>query len=149
MKTIKWIALTFSVVLFLDIFFDLGKWALGRYTGASPLLSVLVIVGFSALLACSVEGIHAIRRRAQKRYEQYLHHKTKVWVAKDQKGRHWHSSLCPYCEFFSPDTSMNCLMESLVHVTSRDNHLTLVIWECPKFKRSRKRNPEGLKIVHR
>lgn len=135
MKAIKWIALTFSVVLLLDVLFDLGKWALGRYTEASPALSVLVIVGFSALLACAVEFVHMIRRRGEKRYEQYLHHKTKVWVAKDQKGHHWRSSLCPNCQFYDPDTPSNCLMESLVHVTSRDNHLVLVVWECPKFKR--------------
>ena len=135
MKAIKWIILTFSVVLFLDITFDLGKWALGRYTVISPFLSVLVIVGFSAILACSVEGIHAVRRRGEKRYEQYLHHKTKVWVAKDQKGQHWHSSLCPNCDFFDPDSPNNCLIESVVHVTSRDNHPVLVVWECSKFRK--------------
>lgn len=137
MKAIKWFILTFSAIMLLDIAFDCGKWALGRYTMVSPLVSILMIVGFSALLACIVELIYRARRRQERQYEQYLHHKAKVWVAKSQKGNHWRSSLCPNCEYFSPDTLNNCLIESVVHTTSRDNHLVLVVWECPKFKKRR------------
>lgn len=135
MRALRWFALTFSTIMVLDIIFDCGKWALGRYTVVSPLISALTIVGFSALLAAIVEVIHTVRRRRERQYEQYLHHKAKVWVACDQKSHHWDSSLCPDCASFFPDTMHNCLIESVVHTMNRDNHLVSVIWECPKFKR--------------
>lgn len=131
----KWFFVTFTLVMCLDILFDIGKWALGRYTEIIPWLSILMIIGFSALLAGTVEMIHHLRRTEEKHYQQYLHHKVKVWVTGKQKGEHWKSSLCPGCEFFAPDSPGNCLIESVVHTTSRDNHLVLVVWECPKFKR--------------
>ena len=133
-ETVKWFFITFLTVMLLDAFFDCWKWALGRYSAISPLLSVLVIVGSSALLASVVEIIHKVRRIRERCLEQYLHHKAKVWVRKGQKGNHRKASLCTDCAFFEPDSASNCLIESVVHVTSRDNHLALVVWECPKFE---------------
>ncbi len=139
MRTAKWIALTFFVVVVLDLVSDFGKWALGRYTAVPLPVSFLLIVVSSVILACVVEVIHRVRSRQERQYEQYFHHKAKVWVAVDQKGGHWHSSLCPDCMHFSPDNLGNCLIESVVHTTGRDNHLVLVIWECPKFRAKIKR----------
>ena len=136
----KWVFLTFFTVMFLDTLFDLGKWGLGRYTTVPVFISIFTIVSCSAVLAGAVELIHKIRRDRAKRHEQYIHHKTKVWVLKGQKGNHWKSSLCPECVLFLPDTLNNCLIESTVHITSRDNHLALVVWECHRFKRKGKLN---------
>jgi hypothetical protein len=140
MKTIKWLALIFSTIMLLDIAFDFGKWALGRYTEVPFFVSALMIVGFSAILATVVELIHRVRRKQERHYEQYTHHKVKVWVSKEQKGRHWRSSICSDCEYFLPDTSDNCLIESVVHITCRDNHLVLNVWECPNFKKKKVRS---------
>lgn len=130
----KWVILTFFIIVGVDVILDCGKWALGRHTVVSTFISIFTIVGFSAALACIVEFIHKIRRRRERQHEQYVHHKAKVWVVKGQKGNHWRSSLCPDCQNFYPDSPDNCLIESTVHITSRDNNLTLVIWECPDFK---------------
>ncbi len=135
MRNIRSFIITFSAVLILDALFDSGKWAIGRYTDISSGLSILMIVAFSAALASAVEAIHAVRRRRDKEHEQYLHHKARVWVFKGQKGSHWKSSLCPDCDHFSPDDFGHCLIESVVHTICRDNHLVLVVWECPKFKK--------------
>lgn len=135
-RALKWFILTFSTVMLIDVVFDLGKWALGRFTEVNTPISILMIIGSSLVLASSVEVIHQLRRHREKQYEQYLHHKARVWVARDQKGQHRRSALCPVCEFSLPDTSENCLIESVVHTVSRDNHLVLVIWECPKFRKS-------------
>ncbi len=129
----KWALITFFTVMFLDVCFDFGKWGLGRYTTVPTFISIFAIVSFSAVLAGAVELIHKIRRNKDKRHEQYIHHKAKVWVTKGQKGNHWKSSLCPECALYLPDTLDNCLIESTVHITSRDNHLALVVWECQGF----------------
>lgn len=132
-KQLGWMLTVFSSIMLLDVLFDLGKWALGRYTEVMPFLSIATIVIFSAILALVVEFLHRVRSRQVKRYEQYLHHKAKVYVKKAQKGKHWDSSLCPDCELFLPDTPDNCLIESTTHTMDRDNNLVSVIWECPKF----------------
>ena len=132
--SVLWFLVTFVSVLSIDIIFDCGKWALGRYTEIVPGLSIAIIVGFSACLALMVELIHRKRRSVEKHYEQYLHHKARVWVEGGQRGKHWQASLCPQCTFFLPDTPDNCLIESVVHTTSRQNKAVLVIWECPKFR---------------
>ena len=134
-KRLGWMLTIFSSVMILDVLFDLGKWGLGRYTVVTPTLSITTIVVFSAILALVVELIHRRRSKEERRYEQYLHHKAKVYVKKAQKGKHWDSSLCTDCAFFLPDTSDNCLIESIIHTVNRDNNLVSVIWECPKFAR--------------
>lgn len=129
-----WFLATFITVASVDSTFDFGKWLIGRYTTISVFVSILLLVGFSFLLAGIVEVIHR-RRAAQERHiEQYIHHKVKVSVHKGDIGNHWGHSLCPECKFFKPDTKENCLIETTVHTTCRLNHLVLVIWECPKFQ---------------
>jgi hypothetical protein len=131
----SWMLTIFSTVMILDVVFDLGKWWLGRYTIITPSLSVITIISFSAILALVVEFIHRKRFKKEKQYEQYLHHKVKVFVEKSKKGKHWESSLCPDCIYFLPDTPNNCLIESVIHTVNRDNNLVSVVWECPKFER--------------
>lgn len=133
MKFRRWFLITFTTIMLLDITFDIGKWALGRYSEAKPWASILMIVGFSFLLALAVEYIHRRRSKEERRYEQYLHHKVKVWVPTAQKGKHWESSLCSDCKNFQPDTPDNCLIETVIHTWDRENHIVSVVWECPKF----------------
>lgn len=130
---IGWIVITFLIIVVIDSSFDFGKWAIGRYTEISVVISVILLISFSALLAFIVEMIHHFRRIQERRYEQYYHHKIRVWVRNGQKGKHHESSLCPECELFKPDTADNCHIESTIHTLARLNHQAIVIWECPQF----------------
>lgn len=138
MKGFKWFIITFLAIVLLDTIFDSGKWAIGRYTEVSSFFSIIILILFSCILAGIIELIHRRRRHSEKREEQYYHHRTKVWVWKGHKGNHWDQSLCPDCIYFKPDTLDNCLIESTVHTTDRLNHTVSVVWECPKFTRSKK-----------
>lgn len=123
--------LTFSAIVILDVSFDIGKWALGRYTGVPMWLSVVMIIGFSALLAVIIELIHRHRRAGERHYEQYLHHEVKVWVETGKKGEHWKESLCPQCAMFA----QNCVIAGDIHRRSKEKDVVLVVWECPMFKK--------------
>lgn len=135
MNKLGWIVITFIIIVLVDSTFDLGKWAIGRYTEISPTISIILLVSFSALLAFIIELIHRYRRVRERRCEQYYHHKIRVWVRKGQKGNHNESSLCPDCGLFKPDTADNCHIESAIHTLARLNHQALVVWECPQFKK--------------
>lgn len=134
MSKISWIAVTFIAIVLIDSTFDFGKWAIGRYTEINTVISVILLISFSALLACAVEWIHYYRRIRERRCEQYYHHKIRVWVRKGQRGDHNEHSLCPDCKRFKPDTTDNCHIESTVHTLARLNHQAIVIWECPQYE---------------
>lgn len=134
LSNVGWFMITFAAIVVLDSTLDFGKWAVGRYTQIGLISSMLLLIGFSILLALIIEFIHRRRRWQEKRCEQYSHHKIRVWVRKGQKGKHDEVSLCPECQLFKPDTSDNCLIETTIHTLARLNHVALVVWECPTFK---------------
>lgn len=128
---------TVAFVVVLDGAFDMAKWGLGRFTTIDVLTSFALIVAFSAILALALELLHRWRRTRGKRFIQYLHHGTMVWVREGWRGQHWEPTLCQDCQSYYPDTDHNCKIAEHLFYHCKENHLTLAVFECPEFKGGR------------
>lgn len=68
------------------------------------------------------------------KYEQYVHHGTKVSVRKDLRGRHREFCLCFACDHFKPeDRTANCPTANLLYALCVRCGLTTPVFECTDF----------------
>ena len=66
--------------------------------------------------------------------EQYEHYGKKVFVQQDLKGKHRDYCLCFKCKKLDvEDIDKNCPIAKKIFSICIDEHLVLVIWECPQF----------------
>ena len=129
--------LTFVIILVLHNIFDVGKWAIGRYTDIGAWLSIGIMLLFSLVFTVVMEAIHRWRSARERRYVQYVHHGVKVWVRLDLKGKHWDPTLCADCRLYKPDTDENCAVAERTFQLCKDCNLVLALWECPAFEPKR------------
>ncbi len=134
MRGKRWMLLTFAIILVLHNVFDLGKWAIGRYTDIGALLSVAIMLAFSLVFTMAMEVIHRWRSSRERRFVQYVHHGVKVWVRLDLKGHHWDPTLCKDCRLYRPDTDQNCPIAQRTFELCKECNLVLALWECPVFE---------------
>jgi len=68
-------------------------------------------------------------------FEEYEHHRKKVWVRTELKGKHRTHCLCYSCARFDPNDvpEKKCRIANLVYAVCLAEDLTLPVWECPKF----------------
>ena len=67
-------------------------------------------------------------------FEQYDHHKAKVWVRSDLKGLHRSHCLCFHCKRLDlTNKSNNCRIAAKLYELCCEFNLTTPVFECPAF----------------
>ncbi len=130
--------LIFLVIVIADTLLDFGKWAIGRYTEVTPIVSVAVLIFGSCLIAIISRYVSELK--GIKAFLAYHHHGKMCWTREDMKGKHWDYMVCPDCiDFEIQDGDANkCPISAEVHELCLRHHLVLSVWECPKFIKIRR-----------
>lgn len=78
------------------------------------------------------------------KYESYNHHdeKQKVFVIRENKGKHRDCCLCYGCKEFSLNGG-DCLIASFLYELCVDRNMVIPVWECPDFKELSSQASEG------
>jgi hypothetical protein len=79
----------------------------------------------------------------QGRVIKYGHHKTRNSVRKNLKGKHKEYNLCWSCDYFHPQTKMNCEISQDHYKFCIKNNVVSPVFECPKFKHTHRRIAYG------
>jgi hypothetical protein len=69
------------------------------------------------------------------KYITYVHHRKKVWVKKELKGKHREYCLCFSCKKFNPTRAkVNCIISNCLYKLCSKYFLVTPVFECPYFE---------------